>query len=59
LTAIGTDDIADYGEYVFKVRGLLPTQQFALTEFVCTNGTCKPLPFDAESGSALMAGVSA
>lgn len=30
LTVIGTDDLADYGEYVFKVRDSLPSQQITL-----------------------------
>ena len=59
LTAIGTDDIADYGEYVFKVKDLLPTQQFALTEFICANGTCTPTSLNTESMGALMVGTSA
>lgn len=42
LTALGTDDIADYGEYVFKAGCLSPSQQPTLTEYVCANGVCIP-----------------
>lgn len=45
LTAIGTDDIADYGEYVFNDKNLLPSQQSALSEYVCANGMCRPAAF--------------
>ncbi len=41
LTSMGLDDMADYGEYIFKVREL-PSQVAALSEFVCINGVCTP-----------------
>jgi hypothetical protein len=42
LTAIGTDDLADYGEYIFKVKDLLPSRHTALVTYVCPNGVCFP-----------------
>ena len=40
LTVLGTDDIADYGEYVFKAKGLLPAQRSTLVEYICVDGIC-------------------
>lgn len=54
LTAIGTDDIADYGEYVFKVRGLLTAQQLAFTEYACADGTCLPRSLQPEVNPVLV-----
>ncbi|NEQ44809.1 MAG: hypothetical protein F6K00_15100 [Leptolyngbya sp. SIOISBB] len=55
LTALGTDDIADYGEYVFKDKSLLPSQQLALSEYVCANGICTPRPINYRLDSAVVA----
>lgn len=42
LNALGTDDMADYSEYVFKSKNLLASQQLTLSEYVCQNGVCTP-----------------
>jgi hypothetical protein len=42
LTAIGTDDIADYGEYIFKMKNLLGSQQTVLIESICDSDVCWP-----------------
>lgn len=42
LTMLGLDDLADYSEYVFKVRDLLPSQQATLTQYECFDGVCIP-----------------
>ena len=42
LTAIGTDDLADYCEYVFRVKDCLPAQQQALTAHVRSVSVCYP-----------------
>jgi hypothetical protein len=49
LTSMGLDDLADYGEFIFKVREPLPSQFSTLNEFVCVNGVCVPedLAFEA------------
>jgi poly-beta-hydroxyalkanoate depolymerase len=54
LTMLGTDDLADYCEYIFRVKDLLPPQQSALSEYVCTEGVCVPRdlasgPFDSSA----------
>ena len=41
LTALGTDDMADYSEYIFKAGSLLAPEQLASSEYVCTNGICR------------------
>ncbi len=55
LTALGTDDIADYGEYVFKAKSLLPSQQSTLSEYICANGICTPRPINYSLDSAAVA----
>lgn len=42
LTALGTDDLADYCEYLFKAKDMLPSQQSVLSEYICVNGVCMP-----------------
>lgn len=42
LTAIGTDDIADYGEYIFKMKDLMASRPAALVEYVCDSQFCVP-----------------
>ena len=42
LTLLGLDDLADYSEYVFKVKDLLPSQQATLTQYECFGGVCIP-----------------
>jgi hypothetical protein len=42
LTAIGIDDLADYGEYLFKVKDRLLSRQSAIAEHVITNSVCFP-----------------
>ncbi len=40
LTALGLDDLADYGEFLFQVRSPLPSQQASLAAYECCDGTC-------------------
>lgn len=40
LTTLGLDDLADYGEYIFKVKTSLPSQQAALAHYECYDGVC-------------------
>ncbi|MBF2079012.1 MAG: hypothetical protein IGR76_10955 [Synechococcales cyanobacterium T60_A2020_003] len=40
LTSVGLDDLADYGEYTFKMRDLLPSQRISLMQYDCQNGFC-------------------
>jgi hypothetical protein len=42
LTAVGLDDMADYSEYLFKVKNLLPISQAALAQYQCLDGICVP-----------------
>ena len=42
LTAVGLDDMADYSEYLFKIKELLPAPQAALAQYQCLNGVCFP-----------------
>lgn len=41
LTMIGLDDLADYGEYIFKVRDWLPSEQMILRDYECWDGVCR------------------
>lgn len=58
LTAIGTDDLADYGEYVFKIRELVTAQPVVSNEYVCANGVCTPRKV-ALNGTGPFAGQTA
>ncbi len=40
LTAVGLDDIADYSEYLLKIKELLPTPQAVLAQYQCIDGIC-------------------
>lgn len=42
LTAVGLDDMADYSEYIFKIREFLPTYQATLAQYHCLDGICVP-----------------
>ncbi|PSN19127.1 hypothetical protein C7271_08940 [filamentous cyanobacterium CCP5] len=57
LTAIGTDDLADYGEYVFNVRGDAPSQAIAIVEYHCWNGVCTPQGWPSPAAPDLMAAL--
>lgn len=46
LTTLGLDDLADYGEYIFKVKNPLPSQQWALAHYECCDGVCTPRNVD-------------
>lgn len=60
LTALGTDDMADYSsEYVFKVKGLLLAPQSALSDYVCADGICTPSPANRPFGRSRLDGDAA
>ncbi|MBE9136350.1 hypothetical protein IQ254_03890 [Nodosilinea sp. LEGE 07088] len=42
LTAVGLDDMADYSEYLFKIKEFLPTPEAALAQYQCLDGICTP-----------------